>query len=513
MFSILPRAGRSVGSVFFPCSAAFRCRPGPAPLAVACLLVAFAIGQPAFAADSAAAEPPADGPVLVYILSGQSNMVGIGQVDGGGVRWSSEFIEPVLSVYPGEYDAKADYDRLEPTTTLKLERFGGVDPSPYPGGGVQVVRGRIRMPQRGVYEFRPGYGSSTENIMHVAGREVHRKEPGGTASSTPIKLEAEAEVPFRIIYLNSQANGLGWYARQDIPGTLTTVVKQEGRYPELLDANGNWASRSDVWYKGVVTAGANKWLSVGCGASGGQIGPELGFGWVMGDFHDRPVLVLKASQGNRSLAWDFLPPGSERFEQTDDDGTTWIYAGYKDPAPRWEKGTQPEKIDWYAGKQYDDCFNAAKEVLANFDENFPHWKGRGYEIAGFGWWQGHKDSGSDVHTANYEKNLVQLIAALRKDFNAPQAPFVVATIGFDGRAMEGNFLKIAEAQLAVDGVTGKHPEFAGTVKSVDTRDFWHPAEESPKNQGYHYNQNAETYLNVGQAMGRGMRELLERSRR
>jgi len=104
MFSILPRAGRSVGSVFFPCSAALPCRPGPAPLAVACLLVAFAVGQPAFAADSAAAEPLADGPVLVYVLSGQSNMVGIGQVDGGGVRWGSEFIEPVLSVYPGEYD-------------------------------------------------------------------------------------------------------------------------------------------------------------------------------------------------------------------------------------------------------------------------------------------------------------------------------------------------------------------------------------------------------------------------
>ncbi len=36
-----------------------------------------------------------DQPVKVYILSGQSNMVGIGQVTGGGSRWGSEFIDPV----------------------------------------------------------------------------------------------------------------------------------------------------------------------------------------------------------------------------------------------------------------------------------------------------------------------------------------------------------------------------------------------------------------------------------
>ena len=32
--------------------------------------------------------PAANKPVKVYILSGQSNMVGIGQVGGGSVRWS-----------------------------------------------------------------------------------------------------------------------------------------------------------------------------------------------------------------------------------------------------------------------------------------------------------------------------------------------------------------------------------------------------------------------------------------
>lgn len=448
------------------------------------------------------ADAGTDKPVRVYILSGQSNMVGIGQVSGGSSRWGKEMIDPVLSVYPGPYDAKADYDAMTATQTLKLESFGGVSPTPYPGGGTQVVRGFVQMGSDGVYEFNPGHGGSVHNIMAVDGKEVHRQEPGQKAVKTPVALKAGQKVPFKIVYLTESANGLGWTTRVDTPGTLTTLVKQQGKHPQLLGKDGDWAVRDDVWYKGVVTATANKWLSVGCGASPGQIGPELGFGWVVGDAHDAPVLILKASQGNRSLGWDFLPPGSERFEQ---DGK--VYAGYKDPQPEWAKGTEPAPGAWYAGKQYDDCFQATHAVLKDFDQNFPQWKGRGYEIAGFGWWQGHKDSGSAVHRQRYEQNLVHLINTLRAEFKAPNAPFVVATVGFHGQKMPEVFVPIFDAQMAVDGDTGKHPAFKGNVKSVDTRGFWREADVSPKQQDFHYNQNGETYYLVGEAMGKAMLEL------
>ena len=454
------------------------------------------------AASSVAAD--ASKPVKVYILSGQSNMVGIGQVTGGGSRWGSEFLDPVVSVYEGSYDATADYDSMTPKKTLKLDAFGGVRPTPYPGGGTQVVRGFIQIKTTGVYELRPGYGGSTYNIMEVDGREVYRREPGKDAVHTHIKLTAGSKVPFRITYLTDQANGLGWIARIDIPGTLATVVQQDGKFPYLVDENGNWAERKDVWYKGVVTAGASKWLSVGCGASANSIGPELGFGHVVGDYHDEPVLVLKASQGNRSLGWDFLPPGSERFEH---EGK--VYAGYKDSPSSWDKGAEPKSINWYAGKQYDDCFQAAHEVLNNFNQKFPQFAGRGYEIAGFVWWQGHKDGGSAVHAGRYEQNLVRLIKTVRKEFKAPNAPFVIATIGFGGWEMSGNQLTIANAQLAVSGDKGKYPEFAGNVLTVETRDFWKDASVSPRNQDFHYNGNAETYMLVGDALGRGMVKLLE----
>lgn len=438
-------------------------------------------------------------PVKVYILAGQSNMVGIGQVSSGRSRWGKEFQNPVVSVYEGAYDASKDYDALEPIKTVKLESFGGVKPSPYPGGGTQITRGTLKPKETGVFDFNPGFGGSSQNIMTVNGIEVYRHEPGKDVIRKTIKLEAGKPVPFKITYLTNDAGGLGWMGRVDVPGTLHTLVREEGKFPHLIDEKGNWVSRDDVYYKGVVTATADKWLSLGCGAGKNNIGPELGFGHAMGNYHDEPVLILKASQGNRSLAWDFLPPGSEQFEY---EGK--IYAGYKDSPALWEKGTKPEPINWYAGKQYDDCFGGAKKVLADFDKNFPHWKGRGYEIAGFGWWQGHKDGG-EPGASRYEKNLVQLINTLRKEFQAPEAPFVIATVGFGGWKMEGPHKIVADAQLAVG--SGKYPEFKGNVKTVETRDFWKEANVSPRNQDFHYNQNAETYMLVGEAMGKGMLEL------
>jgi len=129
------------------------------------------------------------------------------------------------------------------------------------------------------------------------------------------------------------------------------------------------------------------------------------------------------------------------------------------------------------------------------------------EVAGFVWWQGHKDQ-NPAHASRYELNLVNLIKSLRKDFNAPNAPFVLAVgCGNPGRTSFG--LQIAEAQLAMND-TKKHPEFAGNVKCVDSRDFWREADVSPKNQGYHYNRNAETYMEVGNALGWAMADLLKK---
>ena len=60
-----------------------------------------------------------------------------------------------------------------------------------------------------------------------------------------------------------------------------------------------------------------------------------------------------------------------------------------------------------------------------------------------------------------------------------------------------------EAQMAVADPK-QYPEFTGTVASVDTRGFWRNRGESPTGTGYHYNHNAETYVLIGDALGRAM---------
>ena len=442
-------------------------------------------------------------PVKVYILSGQSNMVGIGQVGGPSQRWSG-ITDASVSVYEGDYDPSVDYDKKTPIETRKLEKYGGVKPTPFPKGGVRISRGMLQIKDSGIYRFNPGYAGSTFNIMEIEGKEVYRREPGKEPKHELYKIEGGKKYPFKITFLTKDANGLGWWMRTDIPGTLETVVRKEKKFQHLIDKDGRWKPRNDVWYKGLVTAGANKWLSIGCGANSRSIGAELQFGHLVGNYHDEPVIILKTSQGNRSLGWDFLPPDSKSYKFKDR-----VYAGYKDTPESWVEGQDKKKVNWYAGKQYDDCFNAAKKVLANFDKEFPQFKGQGYEIAGFVWWQGHKDGGNEAHTDRYEQNLVHLIKTLRKEFKAPKAPFVIATIGFDGWEMKGNQKKIAEAQLAVSGSRGKYPEFKGNVLTVETRGLWKKPDVSPRNQGFHYNGNAETYMNVGDALGKGMLKLLK----
>ncbi len=143
-----------------------------------------------------------------------------------------------------------------------------------------------------------------------------------------------------------------------------------------------------------------------------------------------------------------------------------------------------------------------KSTLVAIDKVVPGYQGQGYEIVGFGWFQGHKDSGAPNEV--YEKNLVNLINDVRKDLNAPKMKAVVATVGFHGyRISNLPWWGIWQAQMAV-GDPKQHPEFAGNVASVDTRDFWREVAESPRNQDYHYNRSGETYMLVGEAMGRAM---------
>ncbi|MEM7397016.1 MAG: hypothetical protein AAF492_32215, partial [Verrucomicrobiota bacterium] len=180
-----------------------------------------------------------------------------------------------------------------------------------------------------------------------------------------------------------------------------------------------------------------------------SFGPELGFGHVMGWYDDEPVLLVKASIGNRSLSWDCLPPGSSRYDYNGNS-----YAGYGDSPNNWPINGNAEDdmrpTGWADGVSYpDNCqlhhngvtdisssahtsdpasepgvgaqwttyravysvFNVT-DILDNFSGEFPQLAAQGFEIAGCVWWQGHKDQ-NEPHAGRYESNLVNFIQQIQ----------------------------------------------------------------------------------------------------
>ena len=455
-------------------------------------------------------------PVKVYILAGQSNMVGMGDISGARPPYPSVFLSadpriipgsmPIggaglamhgvyqsaeanaakgakVSLYKGAYDPKGDYAKLTSAKAATVA-LGTVSESlpTVDGPHTVVVSAFIDVPASGNYTVHAGFEDSTHAVVVLDGKEVYRKEVGGKPVITKVALETGRRYPVAITYFKGGSAAF-WLEQVEIEGKgdLVTLTKKEKKFPYLLDDAGKWTVRSDVFYKEarLHPESAGSALSA-TSNNGASIGPEVGFGYVMGTFHDEQVLLIKTAQGNRSLGFDFRPPSSGKTDQ---------------------KGAEQ-----YEGLEYRLMIEGVHKTLDKIDKVVPGYQGQGYEIAGFGWFQGHKDSGAPK--AEYEKHLVNLINDLRKEFKVPKMPAVVATVGFNGYRLEsGPWKGVWEAQIAV-GDPKQHPEFAGTVASVDTRDFWREVEESPRGQDYHYNRNPETYLLVGESMGRAMVRLL-----
>ena len=317
---------------------------------------------------------------------------------------------------------------------------------------------------------------------------------------------ANMSQPVQVFVLMGQSNMLEFGQVQGIPKwhTLEHAVKTKGRYSFLLDEAGDWTVRQDVRNVAVMGSGGpkadskirkNDWLTV---AGSKRIGVEIGIGYYMGGLHKDPVLILKSAIGGRSLGWDLLPPGSQAYNFTDPrNKQTYVYAGHGQGPIRWKIGTKPVPGAWTAGVQYDGDVARAKQVLSKLNQYYPN--ATKYEIAGFFWWQGDKDLRDVGHSKKYERNLVNLIKALRKDFNAPNAMFVCATLGqTHNETAVGTAKDIIDAQLAVSD-SMKYPEFQGNVATVYT----HPLSKGGSSSS-HYNNNAKTYIAVGKAMGRAM---------
>lgn len=317
-------------------------------------------------------------------------------------------------------------------------------------------------------------------------------------SSTAINVTVSAVEPVKpvkVFILAGQSNmeGAGFIAadpkRNDGKGSLEYLVKEPStaaRFNRLVDKDGKWVVRDDVWISYLDRNGP---LTVGYGAKDDRIGPELGFGWVIGDAMAEPVLLIKCAWGGKSLAVDFRPPSSGKV-----------------PYSLGEKQDAAIAADSnIVGKYYRDTLALTKSALARIDALVPGSDGT-YEIVGFGWHQGWNDRINDKFNGEYEANMGNFIRDMRKELGTPSLPFVIAETGMTGpEESHPRALSLMKAQAAV----AEHPEFKGNVAFVGTRAFWRSKEESPSGQGYHWNTNAETYYLIGEAMGEAMKKLLE----
>jgi hypothetical protein len=340
--------------------------------------------------------------------------------------------------------------------------------------------------RRGIRSFLPIAAAITLLALPALATEVPDPLPDPDGKS------ADMSKPVQVYILMGQSNMIG----SGKPSVLQGIAAE--KYPYLVDDAGAWTVRKDVRNVFVMCSGnspakdyKNEWMTIS-----GNIGPEMGIGHYVGHVTDAPVLILKSCIGNRSLGWDLLPPGSEPYEHGGK-----MQPGYRG-TPEDPKGNgEPVEGKWYAGCQYDGDVAAAQAVLANLDKYYPGAKE--YEVAGFFWWQGDKDMRNAAHYEKYEQNLIQLIKALRKEFKAPNARFVTASLGQTKKGSTGGDGKILDAMEAVS--KSSDPELKGKVGFV----YSHPLSKGGSSSG-HYGGNPETYMNVGEAMGKAMVELLKK---
>ena len=258
---------------------------------------------------------------------------------------------------------------------------------------------------------------------------------------------------------------------------------------DLRTEEGEWRVRDDVWVSFLERSGA---LTTGFGSPGGQhgplIGPELGFGWVVGDHFEDPVLLVKAAWGGKDLAGDFRPPS--------------------------EGGP---------GKYYKRMVSTARFALDCATDIFPDSGATEVELAGVVWFQGWNDMVDEEKTAAYAKNLASLIRDLREEFDRPLLPFVIGELGVGGPEPGAGVARFraAQAEVAADPVLGHRVRLVRTSGLYDMQahalyeaDVWKGPDKEryyriASDRPYHYLGSGKVYYLMGRAFGEAMIELLE----
>jgi hypothetical protein len=247
-------------------------------------------------------------------------------------------------------------------------------------------------------------------------------------------------------------------------------------------------------------------LTVGYGGSPDKIGPELGFGMSIAQKIDAPILIIKTSWGGKSLHYNFRPPSAGPYELNEKE----------------QASDKAAKIKEDTGLNYRMMTVEVAKVIANLKDHHPAFDtNAGYDLAGFVWFQGFNDQFSPAFRDNYKDNMVTFVKDIRKQYNAPNLPFVIGVMGtgVTEEAVGKNAVSVGQRDAAAT------PEFKGNVASVESYKVYdHSAMEVFKkgwqnhfaewcavgsDRPYHYLGSGKFFVRFGDALANAMADLVE----
>ncbi|ACI65586.1 predicted protein [Phaeodactylum tricornutum CCAP 1055/1] len=293
-----------------------------------------------------------------------------------------------------------------------------------------------------------------------------------------LPLAALAQV--KVFLLAGQSNMVGMASVQHLEILINDHNITHNDFREDLWNGTGFRSRDDVFVKYNDRVGK---LEPGYGASVSKFGPELGFGWTVGDaFTDNPL------GGGRNLAVDFRPPLSGEGQFPD---------------------VKPSKYGW----EYRQMIHAILDGLEAIQEIYPDYcEDQGYQLCGFVWFQGWNDMLSWPFVREYGFNLANLIRDIRRETDEPSLPFVVGELGMHGNLTGDHSTaatRVKTIRAMEQGVT-LLSEFQNNTIFVKTSPY--VINNGTKyNKIYHYNGRADTYYHMGKAFGRGLLQILNNS--
>lgn len=323
---------------------------------------------------------------------------------------------------------------------------------------------------------------------------------------------ARADKAVRVFVLAGQSNMEGKASNKLLESQATDARFR--RFWADYRSGAAWAERDDVFVTFFDRHGP---LTIGYGSKGAT-GPELGFGRVVGDVLEDPVLLIKTAWGGHSLYKNFRPPSAGLPSEHE------LQLELKNLQQKTPAATIDQVKAGY-GESYRMMLAEIRRVLAKKDELFPVLEGLETRISGVFWFQGFNDQFGDSAPGEYEANMKYFISDVRRDLGVPRLPFVIAgigTFGADGslkpKAGTGTE-KVLRGQLAMNAVQ----EFRGTVKAFETAPLydadaakifpmWKENLEEWKKVGsdrpYHYLGSGIWYSRIGMAAGEAMVDLL-----